>query len=195
MRDPLHALWSNFSIEEQLYPSTSVLKTHWWLKIFGKIKKSLPTNHYLKIWGKMKQTFFFFLPYQWQGCNFKPMFSTHSYSLWEFFYVPHLLQHGTSVYAVSSAPTSHSGIQTHYIRTIRSLCYCSIHCAMHVTWYPVRTFVLIIGSTVYCTYQQKYTTSQMLVSLDSISSILRWSTLFLFLSIHSWNTQKATTHL
>lgn len=33
-------------------------------------------------------------------------------------------------------------------------------------------------------YQQKYTTSQILVSLDSTSSTLNWSTLFLFLSIH-----------
>jgi hypothetical protein len=44
------------------------------------------------------------------------------------------MQHGTSVYTISSeglAPASHSGIQTHDVRFIRSLHCRSNHC---VTW-------------------------------------------------------------
>jgi hypothetical protein len=50
----------------------------------------------------------------------------------DFFYMPHLLQHETSVYTVSSerlTPTSHSGIRTRNIRIIRSLYHRSNHCA------------------------------------------------------------------
>jgi hypothetical protein len=34
--------------------------------------------------------------YRWQGCKFRPMLSTYGFYQWGFFYVPHLLRHGTS---------------------------------------------------------------------------------------------------
>jgi hypothetical protein len=37
-----------------------------------------------------------------QGCKFRPMFSTYSFLQWVFFYVPHLLRNGTSVFKVIS---------------------------------------------------------------------------------------------
>jgi hypothetical protein len=39
---------------------------------------------------------------RWQGCKFKPMLSAYGISQWGFFYVPHLLRHGTSVFKVIS---------------------------------------------------------------------------------------------
>jgi hypothetical protein len=61
--------------------------------------------------------------YRWQGCKFKLMFSTSDFYLWGFFYVSHLLQHGTSAYKVSSerpVPTSHSTIPAREGRIIWS---------------------------------------------------------------------------
>jgi hypothetical protein len=60
--------------------------------------------------------------YRWQGCKFRPMLSTHGFWQWGFFFMPHLLRNGTSVYIVSSegpAPTSHSGIRTRGARITR----------------------------------------------------------------------------
>jgi hypothetical protein len=37
-----------------------------------------------------------------QGCKFRPMLSTYGFQQWGFFYVPHLLRHGTSVFKVIS---------------------------------------------------------------------------------------------
>ena len=37
-----------------------------------------------------------------QGCKFSPMLSAYSFQQWGFFYVPHLLRHGTSVFKVIS---------------------------------------------------------------------------------------------
>jgi hypothetical protein len=73
--------------------------------------------------------------YRWHGCTFKPiMLSNHGFWLWGFFYVPHLLRHGISVYTVSSekpAPMSHSRIRTRDVRVIRSLRRRTNRC---VTW-------------------------------------------------------------
>jgi hypothetical protein len=47
---------------------------------------------------------------RWKGCKLRPMLSTHGFHHWGFFYVPHLLRQGTSIYTVTSeglAPTSH----------------------------------------------------------------------------------------
>jgi hypothetical protein len=38
--------------------------------------------------------------YRWQGCKFRPMLSAYGFQQWGFFYVSHLLRHGTSVFKV-----------------------------------------------------------------------------------------------
>jgi hypothetical protein len=40
--------------------------------------------------------------YQWRGCKFRPLLSTYGFQQWGFFYVPHLLRHGTPIYKVPS---------------------------------------------------------------------------------------------
>jgi hypothetical protein len=56
-----------------------------------------------------------------------------------FFYMPHVLQHVISDYIVSSeglATMSHSEIQTHDVRIIRSLHHHPYHCATQTIQVP-----------------------------------------------------------
>jgi hypothetical protein len=58
--------------------------------------------------------------------------SIHGFKQRGFFFVPHLLRHGTSVYTASHegpAPTTHIGVRTGDARITRSLRLCSNHCA------------------------------------------------------------------
>jgi hypothetical protein len=79
--------------------------------------------------------------YRWQGCKFRLVLSTHDFLQWEFFFVPHLLWHRTSIYEVSSeglAPPFHSGIRTGDARITRSLCLHSHHWNDFALWITVK---------------------------------------------------------